>query len=209
MKDILIICPTFKRQSKIGYCINGWRSTTTGNSDLMLVTEEGDNYPLEDDVIDYKGKFGTMVNALNQAFINHPGYKIYGFIGDDHIFRTKGWEEKIIDTLKNGGIAYGDDLLQRERLATAAFLSADIPTKLGYMALPDLIHLYVDDYWMAVGRHIGKLFYVPEVVIEHMHPGASKAPMDSEYTRVNSHYQHDGEVFEEWKQAKPDMEKLK
>lgn len=111
-----------------------------------------------------------------------------GFMGDDHLPRTKNWDDKLTDELRilKTGIVYGDDLFQHERLPTAAFMTANIPDRLGFMAPNELRHLYVDDYWKDLGNGIGKLLYYPEVVIEHLHYLNSKSIQDETYERNNN-----------------------
>jgi len=53
------------------------------------------------------------------------------------------------------------------------------------MAPLSLIHLYFDNFWKTLGEQARCLAYLPEVVVEHMHPFAGKAKWDENYTRVN------------------------
>jgi hypothetical protein len=84
------------------------------------------------------------------------------------------------------GIVYGHDLLQGEKLPTQCAMTADIVRALGHMAPPTLRHMYVDNYWLDLGRAADCIRYLPEVVVEHMHPFAGKAAMDAGYQRVNA-----------------------
>lgn len=213
MKDILVIVPSYKRQHKIEACIQAWRDTTSGKSDLLLVLEEHDApYPQFEDVLVMQGGYGSVGKAMNAAVKEYPNYKIYGHINDDHHFKTKGWEERVLHELECGGYAYGNDLLQGKTLATQVFISGDIVQKLGYMGLPALDHLYIDDYWMAIGKALGKLYYMDDVIIEHIHPGAGKAEMDDAYARVNSNesYSTSKDIFTTWRdtQLQEEVKKL-
>lgn len=131
----------------------------------------------------------TMVDALNRVADLYAGeaYAI-GFMGDDNRPRTSGWDHRYVDALRQlgTGIVYGDDLLQHERLPTQAALTADIVRVLGHMAPPQLKHLFVDNYWKALGEAAGCLRYLPDVVVEHLHPLAGKAEWDAGYRRANS-----------------------
>lgn len=118
------------------------------------------------------------------TFVPEP-YTHVGFMGDDHRPRTVGWDLLLMQDAGDG-IAYGNDLFQGARLPTSVVMHADIVRALEYMALPALGHLYVDDHWLALGRAMGKITYRDDVVIEHMHPSAGKAPTDDQYRRVNS-----------------------
>lgn len=148
----------------------------------------------------------NMVKALNWAALEilaGPDCpEILGFIGDDHRFRSDGWDTIVNAALAEPGIAYGDDLYQRQNLPTQVFISAKIVHALGWMALPVCRHLYVDDAWARLGAAIDNLIYMPEVVIEHMHPLAGKGEWDEGYRRVNdqSMYNADWIVFEAWVQ---------
>ena len=54
------------------------------------------------------------------------------------------------------------------------------------MAPPTLIHLYMDNFWKALGQDLGNLVYRGDIIIEHLHPIAGKAANDAGYIEVNS-----------------------
>jgi hypothetical protein len=114
--------------------------------------------------------------------------KIMGFMGDDHRPRTPEWDGKVLDAylVSKPRILYGDDLLQGENLPTSVFLTSDIIRALGYMAPPELRHLYVDDFWRDLGRHAGCIEYHPEIVIEHLHYTIGKSAKDETYEQNNN-----------------------
>jgi hypothetical protein len=49
-----------------------------------------------------------------------------------------------------------------------------------------MVHLYLDNFWKELGAGLDGLVYRPDVVIEHIHPAAGKAPMDDGYREANS-----------------------
>lgn len=130
-----------------------------------------------------------MTGPLNYAagILSHE-YDALGFMGDDHMPRTAGWDAHVLGALAGPGpaVVYGNDLLQGERLPTAAFMPSRLVRALGFMAPPVLGHLYVDNFWMELGLRTGGLRYLPDVVIEHLHPAAGKAGMDARYAAVNA-----------------------
>jgi hypothetical protein len=107
------------------------------------------------------------------------------FLGDDHVPRTEGWDHWLIKIL-NGkpGVSYGNDLFQGPNLPTAVVMSADLIRVLGYMSPPPLHHLYMDNFWKMLGEFVDNLQYIPDVVIEHIHPMAGKAEWTPEYQRT-------------------------
>jgi hypothetical protein len=152
---------------------------------------------------------GNMAQALNEATAfaiqaMHPTY--VGFIGDDNRFRSEGWDEELHKALDEmgGGVAYADDMWHHENLPTAWFVSAKIVEALGWMAMPTLTHLYMDNVWSTIGRGIAHFKYVPSAVIEHLHPTYGKNQWDDSYRRTNSPemYEHDRLAFEEWLSTK-------
>jgi hypothetical protein len=150
------------------------------------------------DVHSRQGFVGTL-NRLALAEVER-GVGMVGFLGDDHRPRSRGWDLALrSELLRLGtGLAYGDDLVQGRRLPTAVVMTADIVHTLGYMALPTLRHLYVDNFWRDLGRRLGRITFLPEVVIEHCHPVAGTAPMDDRYAEVNAPemYAHDRAAYE-------------
>lgn len=124
-----------------------------------------------------------------------------GFMGDDHRVRTHGWDALLMEAAGPWGIAYGDDLLRGPELPTAVVMAADIVRTLGWMAPPVLGHLYVDDYWRDLGEAVADLHYVPDVVIEHMHPSAGKGEVDESYERSNhpDQYARDAAAYAEFR----------
>jgi hypothetical protein len=53
------------------------------------------------------------------------------------------------------------------------------------MTFPGCIHLFFDNFVKQLGIDLGCLKYLPDVIIEHLHPVAGKAEMDEGYARVN------------------------
>jgi hypothetical protein len=154
--------------------------------------------------------------TLNEVAAEYVGfYDVIGFMGDDHRPRTDGWALEVLTEMKwpGAGIVYGNDLLQRDQLPTAVFMRPAIIKALGWMALPGLVHLYIDNVWLELGRATGQLRYLPNVVIEHMHPAAGKAQRDAGYDEVNAPALDaaDKAVFERWRteQLAADVERLR
>lgn len=183
--------------------ITSFEMTRTGDTDLVLVIDRDD--PEKDaylkTISELQLRHGTwfwaltwnadvsggMVRALNNAAMTYINsrHDVVGFMGDDHRPRNAGWDATIYNAASKGKIVYGDDLLQRHNLATQVAMPTRFVKALGFMAPPVLRHLYVDNYWMALGSAVG-LEYVPQAIIEHMHPVAKKAEWDDGYRRVNA-----------------------
>ena len=146
---------------------------------------------------------GTLNHwATDEAILRT--YSIIGFLGDDHLPRSLGFDSKIqsaMNSMGGSGVVYGNDLLQGANLPTAVAISSDIVKTLGYYVPPGMTHLYLDNYWKFLGEQLGRLRYLPDVIIEHLHPAGGKAEWDERYVEVNSGemYSEDSRLFEEWK----------
>lgn len=135
---------------------------------------------------------GGCAKSLNTGAVSlldyskYPLYDYFVFMGDDHIPRTQHWDREFQKALLGKtGIVYGNDLLQGENLPTAFAMTRDIVDELRGMTFPKCKHLYFDNFVKQLGIDLGYLKYLPDVIIEHLHPVAGKAEMDEGYARVN------------------------
>lgn len=208
---ILTLCPTRGRPAQAAEVHRSFLATIQGaDTGLLFVVDEDDpskfSY-LEMDLPVMEVEGGSMAAALNQAamFASQTQMAtILGFIGDDHRFRSKGWDQVIEQHLTEfPGFAYGDDKLQGANLPTHVFVNETIIRALGWFALPGCRHLYLDNTWKELGEAADCLTYFPGITVEHMHPAAGKAKWDANYERVNSQavYAADGAVFEAWRSS--------
>jgi hypothetical protein len=201
MPELLVIVPSRGRPQNIARLIAAWADTASPDrgTDLLVAVDDDDPAKLDYLAATSEAPFAWleaapgprvpgMTNVLNHYARAYAGsYQYLGFCGDDHLPITPGWDARIryVLGLWPAGICYGDDQLQRANLPTAVFLTANIVRRLGWMAPPMLRHLYVDNAWKDLGLAAGVLTYLPEVVIQHVHPVAQRAAWDEGYARVN------------------------
>lgn len=157
------------------------------------------------------GMNGTLNHWANWMA---PDYDYICFMGDDHLPITAGWDTKLCEAIgKEAGIAYGNDLLQGENLPTAVVMSSKIIRALGFMSPPALKHLFLDNFWLAMGHALGNANYLPDVIIEHLHYTNGKAEHDERYAAVNNAEMHNGDqtFFAEYmvSQFENDVENVK
>ena len=193
MRNLVVLVPSRNRPENIAELIKSLDETET-ESDLIVIVDSDepqmDAYlQLGCDVMMVEKQGKGMAKPLNFA-ANHfrDKYRHFAFLGDDHRPRTKHWDVTFINALDElgTGLVYGNDLLQGENLATAVAMTGDIVKALSGMVPQDMIHLYLDNFWMTLGKDLNALRYIPEVVLEHMHPIAGKAEWDQGYRDVNA-----------------------
>lgn len=208
MTDLVVIAPSRGRPAAAVQLADAF-TATKATSRLVFAVDEDDptrhayaealgHYPHT--TVHYAPAPSTMVKTLNviASTYQHEAYAL-GFLGDDHRPRTRKWDQLYVEALRKlgTGIVYGDDLLQGARIPTQVAMTSDIVRALGHMAPDVLTHLYVDDYWKVIGEGAGCIRYLPDVVVEHMHPVAGKADWDEGHMRVNqqSMYERDEAAF--------------
>lgn len=198
--DLLVIIPTRGRPQAVPEIMAAW-DETGATADLLFAVDTDDP-----ELAAYKmhaaalksdprvrftfGKRRRLVGTLNaQAVKAAKTYRFLAFMGDDHRPRPAAmpWDARIRECLSAGpGIVYGNDLIQGEKMATAVAMTSDIVTTLGYMVPASLVHLCADLVWIDWGRGMGRITYLPDMVIEHMHPAVEKAELDAVYEECNS-----------------------
>ncbi|HTE56971.1 MAG TPA: glycosyltransferase family A protein [Kofleriaceae bacterium] len=198
--DLLVIIPTRGRPDSVTAIVQAWNDTGA-TADLLFAVDTDDpelaGYKKQatelkgDSRIRFTyGKRLRLCGTLNaQAVKAAKKYRYLAFMGDDHRPRPAAmpWDARIRECLSGGpGVVYGNDLLQGEKMATAVAMTSDIVDTLGYFSPPCLVHLCMDLVWVDWGRGMGRITYLGDMVIEHLHPAASKSELDQTYEECNS-----------------------
>ena len=158
-------------------------------------------------------RFGSTLNDI--AMDIKDNYLHIGWMGDDHIPKTWMWDEHYRTKLNElgTGIVYGNDLVMGKSIATQLTMTSNILDELGYAVPPGFIHLYIDNYFMELGKAIDRLVYLPDVIVQHMHPCAGTAKEDQTYKEANSpeNWSNDKKRFEQYvtDELPADVEKLR
>lgn len=211
-----MLCPTrgrpnFAAESYASFLATKWRD----DSQIIYVIDEDDESYNNSDLPTYVvPQTGSMNGALNLTVrrMLDAGYApdFFGFAGDDHRFRTNGWDQHMTEVLANngGGFGYANDLFQGINLPTQVIVNSQIVAALGWFGLPGAKHMYLDNTWKYLGEKANCLFFFKDIVIEHMHPAASKSDWDEGYRRVNNDavYAHDRLIYESWLRDRSELD---
>lgn len=192
--DLVVLIPTRGRPDNAVALEQAFVETNTKAKRFYIVDfndETRSQYfwklPVES-VIMIHNETGGMAYPLNYIARQFIGeFDNFAFMGDDHRPRTANWDEKFVEELYTGSdIVYGNDLFQGSNLPTAVAMSSEIVEALRGMVPDTQRHLYLDNFWLKLGQDLGKIKYLPDVIIEHCHAFNGKAPMDENYARVNA-----------------------
>lgn len=215
---ILYLVPTRGRPQNAERLARSFQQTCRGETFLKFCVDEDDERlddyverlerlsydPLFDFLSWSVGPRRRLGPTLNHYALEHvTTFDILGFMGDDHLPQTPGWDVMLSQPLRSTGlgISYGNDLVQRENLPTAVMLTSNIVSCLGYMAPPQLMHMYLDNFWRDLGRNTDTLTYVPDAVVQHVHPVAGTAQWDETYTTAGALMDPDGDRYHEYLRA--------
>lgn len=226
MKDkILWITPSRKRNKKLERTINSWRETTTGKSDFLVAIDNDD--PSYNDTIknytDVIWKIGEPTNGyflhlVNRIAVNYMNdYAYLGFMEDDGIFKSRGYEDHFINKLNelgSTGIVYADIGSKKHRsrgYIGFPVINSYIVRKLGFFSPPCLKSLCADDFWGIMARHLGTYYKFENLSIQHLYWKHQNEEMDEVTVVVNSHLKSDKESLANYLKTDflTDMNKLK
>ena len=231
---LLIMCSTRRRPHKLKIMLLSFFKTKSDFTRMVVYISEEDpkleeykkiikrfKYNIEFIIGKERNYLVTVLNYLSTEL--YPNFKYYGEVNDDHIYRTKDWDKRlikeIVDKGNGWGIACGDNSISEDwniwQHPGAFIMSGNIVRTLGYFTYPLLRHFWSDEYHKHLGLGINRLFYVPEVIIEHMcwHATPHKAEEDDNTKEMysNESKKYGIEMFNKWKkeQYESDINKLK
>ena len=143
------------------------------------------------------GWHGPLSRLYNDAYGRHLGATFFGFIADDVVPLTNGWDTRLIEVAGNDGMAVpagGHD----PNGAPHFVLGGDLVRSVGWLSLPGLDRLYIVTVWQKIAESRGVLRRVPNVILEHRHFSIRKAMIDATYLKHRK--QQDKSIYDNWRQ---------
>lgn len=216
MTDLAIITPSRGRPAMAASLVDEVRRLShldtrvylgvdDDDPDAQTYREYADSRPALTLFVDGRRNLVQWTNHLAGMLLQSPVPPRYlASLGDDHRPRTPGWDALLVEAIEargGTGFAYGNDLYQGAALPTAWVVSADIVRALGYMMVPALRHLFVDNAAKDIGEGADCISYVPGALVEHLHPVAHKGAWDESYLDSNSRqrYADEGAAYAAWR----------
>lgn len=223
---ISLLCPTRNRVAKLKRM---WESVqeTADNPDqieLVLYVDHDDSNTLSFLQSNLKDANVTVSDPdkkeiysnLHNICCERATHNIVMGCADDVEFQTGGWDTEVIrrfSEIDDGiGFVYPNDGRHGEVLGTHGFFTKTWYFTLGYLAPPIFSVDYSDNYVMEVSRAIGRAFYMPDVLVEHMHWTFGKSDFDQTAREAHHRRQttNNAQIFESSKpQMQQDIQKLR
>ncbi len=193
---ISIIAPTRKRPQNVTRLVDNIVNTVSNvqNVELLVYIDEDDEESIP--ALQYAAERVNTNAVQGNKLIGSQMYNelgklaqgdIFMFAADDIVFRTKNWdtiveqefakyEDKIL-------LVYGNDGFQNGRIATHGFIHRYWVELVGYVLPPKLASAYTDEWVTDLAIRADRKCYMPNLIVEHMHPAAGKAPTDETYAK--------------------------
>lgn len=220
---ILWICPSRKRPDRLERLIKSWEHTTEGFSNLLVVIDS-DDHSYTDLMNQYpkvmweitKPVFGSFLHLINVKAVKYSTeYNYIGFMEDDIVFETVGYESKFISKLKElgpTGIVHAADGVDKIKFISIPVVNSYIIRTLGWFAPPCLKSLWADNFWRAMANHLGTYYKFNDILIKHYHYSRDKTiEVDQISNMVDANYGIDAESYKSYMESLflEDMKKLK
>jgi hypothetical protein len=201
VSDTLVVIPTKGRPAQLERLVNSLWKTAAEPVDILLVLSEGEQELYNETVsqlwaytpslhINFDSMFvasdATYPDKLNATvdFIREGGHRYVFVPNDDHEAITVGWDRAYKDLIGDEpfGLAYGPDGVWEDgQVPSAPFLTATFVTTLGFLALPGLQHILVDNVWMDLAKALSVCHFTRDVRIQHHHLDNGEAEVDDTY----------------------------
>lgn len=168
-------------------------------------------------VIENGGKF-IGINRIWNTLARQNDDDIFGYIGDDMIFRTPDWDVKILEQFNSTNcpkdqikMVHCWDGYQGEKLSVNAFVHRKYYEVMGYFCRPEFLINYSDSWMYQSFKAFNRIKYLPDIYIEHNHWIFGKRPRDGTANRMLSD-NHDKISDQLWASLRPqhfeDIKKL-
>jgi hypothetical protein len=138
-----------------------------------------------------------LSKLYNYIFECFPDEGWYGFLADDVVPETKGFDHQLIEAAGRDGLAFGNDGINGERHATHFVLGGDLVHSVGFLSLPGLYRVFIDTVWNDIARERGVFRYLPHVTLTHEHFSNRKGLMDETYRKPR--WAEDRATYEQWR----------
>ena len=207
ISSLLVICPTRGRKENCERLLKSFEMNTD-DADLVFVTD-GDDQDSYDGMdwgsalhaqLDPRDTLSGKLNQTANACVND--YDALMFVGDDHVFRTRNWDELMkiaLDDMGDTGILCPDGR-RKPGMPESWLMSSDIVKELGWLACPSLQHFHLDDVIAELGKRSQLIQGCPEVIIEHLHYTTGNAPKDEIYSYAENTWGiSDEQAYQQWR----------
>ena len=204
---LAITVPTRGRPHNLERLAKAVKETCKLEYELFARIDEDDSsvYPELDNVTYVVGPRIFFTASLNELakIASEQDFTHVAILGDDVLPETIGWDEIMVNSLPELGVAYGSDGLEHLHppdLPTHVVVPMEMYRRLGWLGMPTSRHLFLDNAWRELGR-LTEFIYHPDVKLSHLHRWNKAAPDDKTYREANDKQKREDDriAFETWR----------
>lgn len=194
------MCPTRGRSELMQRLLNACVDTGMSEEAVMWVDGDWEAYEHVNPPANWE-KHGDIdhletVEIFNTLFKMYPGERYYGFLEDDVIPKTQGWDKKLDIAAGDWNVVYCNDGHKTEDLRITA-IGGEFFRALGYMFPPGFKHLFTDNVITELAKRLGLQVFRPDIVMEHRHP-IYGVETDQTYEDTTANWEHDRKAYIDW-----------
>ena len=208
------MCPTRNRMNKLLTLISSLITTVKNPENIYLVLGIDEDDPAKEhylylkknlrfiEIVEFKngGKFlglSTMWNKMASCFPNTVD--IFAMIGDDMVFMTKDWDEKIIEEFNKGpkdkilmvhcndGMRWkGNKYENVAPFPVNFFVHKFYVNAVGYFVEPFIENIHQDTWCYYIFNTINRTKYRHDILIKHLHVSETKEKEDAVTTNLEN-----------------------
>jgi hypothetical protein len=204
---LAITVPTRGRPHNLERLAKAVKETCKLDYELFARIDDDDTsvYPELDNVTYVVGPRIFFTASLNELakIASEQNFTHVAILGDDVLPETIGWDEIMVKSLPELGVAYGSDGLEHLHppdLPTHVVVPMEMYRRLGWLGMPTSRHLFLDNAWRELGR-LTEFIYHPDVKLSHLHRWNRAAPDDKTYQEANDKQKREDDriAFETWR----------
>lgn len=146
---------------------------------------------------------GDMAPAMAWTFAQFPQASAYGWLGDDTVPITSGWDKALEEAAGEWYVSCCRDSYlvgnSFPNLLTGAFvMGGDLVRAVGWWALPGVLQAGVDDAWGDIVVGLGHLRFLNEICFRHDNYRTSRRPRDETDSWEREGVAYIEKDFENW-----------
>lgn len=204
---LAITVPTRGRPHNLERLAKAVKETCKLEYELFARIDQDDPsvYPELDNVTYVVGPRIFFTASLNELakMASEQDFTHVAILGDDVLPETIGWDEIMVKSLPELGVAYGSDGLEHLHppdLPTHVVVPMEMYRRLGWLGMPTSRHLFLDNAWRELGK-LTEFIYHPDVKLSHLHRWNKAAPDDKTYREANDKQKREDDriAFETWR----------
>lgn len=142
-------------------------------------------------VAHFEPRWGSLQASMSHVFERFPNARSYGWLADDTVPRTPGWDALLEESAGRFGFAHANDdwhshdptnryeFERGDDMSAGLCWGGDLVRAVGWWALPGLRQAGIDTAWTAMLGPLGLTRYRHDVVVEHKHYRTGKRAEDA------------------------------